>query len=252
MVDVKKKSLLKVNEFYDINKFLSSEGLTVLGISMPLIDYKQSATNCFEVIKSFISKIKKSGVGAIIAYSDGLYMNDSEPAIKLKSKFQLLMEKHKQKYLRLIEKDINVVPSAFSFVTWSQMILNCQDFSKYFEKLKVIYSKDKKFQEYVELDIVSAGRVVDENSINYVLEEILPDYLIAMKKVKLQNDYVQYREKWVLNCYSGKPHRSHVYIYQQNCFNLKSDNIYQGSWYDVMNKKLYDFDRFDINTFDFS
>jgi len=252
MKKTENKSVLGINEFYNINKFPSSEGMTVLGISIPLINYKQSATKCFQATEFLISKIKKSGVGAIISYSDGLYMNSDEPANKLKYKFQLLMEKHKQKYLKLIHQNINIIPSAFSFVTWSQLILSCKEFSNYSKKLKEIYSKDKLFQKYVDLDITTTNRVIDENSINYILEEVLLDYLIVMGRVRLQNDYIQDRQKWILNCYHGKPHRAHVYIYQKKIFNLKSDNIYKGSWYDLINQKLYEFDRLDIETFDFN
>ena len=198
-----------------------------------------------------VSKIKKSGVGAIISYSDGLYMNSDEPANQLKYKYQILMEKHKQKYLKLIYKNVNIVPSAFSFTTWSQLILSCENFTTYFTKLKEKYSNDKQFQKYVEMDIETTNRIVDENTINYILEEVLFDYLIAMEKVRLQNDYVQDRQKWILNCYHGKPHRAHVYLYQINLFNFKSDNVYKSSWYDMENKKLYDFERLDIETFDF-
>lgn len=245
------KPWLWINEFYDINKLPISEWITVLWISMPLIEFKQSANNCFESTKHIISKIKKSWVWAVISYSDGLYMNSSAPAYELKSKFQLLMENHKQKYLKLINKDINIIPRAFSFVTWSQLILSCNDFVKYLRKLKEIYSKDILFQKYVEMDIVWNNRIVEDNTVNYILEETLLDYLTAMGKVRLQNDYVQDREKWILNCYHGKPHRTHIYIYQKNFFNLKSENIYKWSWYDLMNKKLYDFDRLDIESFEF-
>ena len=31
-----------------------------------------------------------------------------------------------------------------------------------------------------------------------------------------------------------------------------SDNFYENSWYDALNNKLYEFDRMDIETFDFS
>lgn len=249
---LKKKNNLKVNEFYDINKYPATWGNCVLGISMPLIDYKQSSTKCFETEKYMISKIKKSGVGVIFSYSDGLYMHSSESASELKIKFQNLMEKHKQAFLNLIHKDINIIPLAYTFTTWSQMILNCKNFTNYFRKIKKEYDKDKKFQKYVKLDIDSVGKKIDENTINYILEECLLDYLIVKMKVRLQNDYVQDKEEWVLNYYHGKPHRTHAYIHQKNFLKLESKNVYQNAWYDALNKKLYEFDRMDIETFDFN
>jgi hypothetical protein len=71
-------------------------------------------------------------------------------------------------------------------------------------------------------------------------------------QVRLRNDYTMDGEEWILNTYHGKPHRSHIWLHQENCFQLdNSKNIYQNSWYDVVNRKLYDFDRLEIESFDF-
>ncbi len=247
----KKKSRLGMNEFFDISKFPAKRGILVFGISMPYIDKKQSPKSLFKAASPLTSKIKKSGVGDIMVYSDGLYMNSDEPAHVLKSRFQRLMEEHKRGYMKIIKKDIYLIPSAFTFTTWSQLILNCEGFQKYFEKIKEIYKKDKKFQGYVKVDILSAGRKVDQNTVNYILEEVLLDFLVARGVVRLQNDYVQDHEKWILNCYNGKPHRAHVYVHQKNFIKIKTDNIYGDAWYDLDAKKLYEFDRMDIDSFDF-
>jgi hypothetical protein len=71
--------------------------------------------------------------------------------------------------------------------------------------------------------------------------------------LRLQNEYTKDKEEWILNCYHGKPHRSHIYLHKKNFFKLEnSKNIYQNSWYDLLNKKLYIFERLDIDTFDFT
>jgi hypothetical protein len=248
---VKKKGVLGVNEFYDISKFPAKPGITVVGISMPRIDKAQSPKKLFDSCVRLIPKIKLPMVGDVIVYSDGLYMNSDEKASVLKSKSQRLMEEHKAGYMKLIEKDIYLVRSAYSFTTWSQLILNCPSFCFYIEKLKKIYKKDRIFMKYVKDDIVFAGKKFDDNSVAYILEEILLDYLVAKMRVRLQNDFVQDKEKWILNCYNGKPHRSHVYIHKKNLLKIKSSNIYENCWYDLDAKKLYEFDRLDIDSFDF-
>jgi len=242
---------LEANVFYDINKFPAQPGITVVGISMPLITTRQSPAKCFESSKHLISKIKRSGVGAVISYSDWLYMYSNEPSSVLKIKFQKLVEEHKRGYLNLIEKDVNIIPAGFSFIVWNQLMLDCPDFLKYLEKLKSIYKKDKRFQQYVAEDIKASGKEVNENTISYILEEVLLDYLVVKGKVRLQNDFVKDHQKWILNCYHGKPHRTHAYVHQKGLLGLKSDNPYQDSWYDLTDKKLYEFDRMDIATFDF-
>ncbi|MCF7910123.1 hypothetical protein K9L16_00430 [Candidatus Pacearchaeota archaeon] len=247
-----KKKKLGINEFYDISKFPAEPGITVVGISMSRIDKGQAPAKLFKECIRVIPKIKKPLVGDIMVYTDGLLMNSDNPASELKMKFQRLMEEHKRGYMKLIKKDIYLVQPAYAFTTWSQMILNCPGFHSYFEKLKEIYSKDKQFQKYVQTDITSANKDVNENTINYILEEVLLDYLVVKGKVRLQNDFVQDKEKWILNCYSGKPHRSHAYMHQKNFFKIRSTNVYQNSWYDLTNKKLYEFERMNIDNFDFS
>lgn len=249
---MRKKSNLGINEFYDINKFPAEPGITVVGISMPKIDKSQSPRKLFDSCIRLIPKIKKPMVGDVICYSDGLYMNSDEKASDLKMKFQRLMEEHKKGYTKLIEKDIYLVRAAYSFTTWSQLILNCPNFYNYFEKIKSIYTKDNIFQKFVKLDIVSVGKRFNKNTVNYILEEVLLDYLVVKGKVRLQNDFVQDKEKWVLNCYNGKPHRAHAYIHKRNLLKIKSDNVYQNAWYNLDEKKLYEFDRMDIDTFDFN
>ena len=86
-----------------------------------------------------------------------------------------------------------------------------------------------------------------------MLEEILTDYLVVKGESNLPNSYTQGKEEWILNCYHGKPHRSYVYLLQNNLMSIDNPkNIYQNAWYDLSVKKLYEFERLDIDTFDFS
>ncbi len=218
---------------------------------MPFIGNRQSPKECIKTTRHIISKIQESGVGAVIIYTDGLYLNSNEKAAFLKNKFQKSINDHKNGYLKLIKKDINLVQKAFSFKTWSQILLNCPNFSSYYNKLKEIYLKDKLFQKYVKKDISTTKRKINTNTINYILEEVLVDYLITKGVVRLQNDFVEDRQKWILNGYHGKPHRAHIYLYQKDFFKIKSNNQFQNSWYDLKAKKLYDFENIDIETFDF-
>lgn len=218
---------------------------------MPYIDKKQSPKKLLEATNHLGSKIQFPEVWEIISYSDGLYMYSDEKASLLKSKFQILIENHKEWYSNLIKKNKYLIPSAFSFITWSQLILEAKNFQKYASELRSIYQQDSIFAQHVHDDILSAWRKVNSNTVNYILEEILMDYLVSNKKVRLQNDYIQDREEWVLNAYSWKPLRSHVYLYQKNILHLESFNIFRNSWYDLENKKMYDLENIDIDTFDF-
>ena len=247
----KQNRKLGINQFFDISKFPKNPGIGVYGISMPLIDKKQSPKELFDQQSPLFNKIILPHVGDLIVYSDGLYMNSNESAIKLKHKFQRQIEEHKRGYKKLVEKNIYLIRSAYSFVTWSQLILECPNFQEHFKKIKEIYERDRTLQKYVKLDIQYACKKFNENNVNYILEEILLDYLVSKGKVRLQNDYVQDKEKWILQCYPGKPHRALVYLHKNNLLKIKSDNPYQNSLYDLQKGVLYEFDRMDIETFDF-
>lgn len=72
--------------------------------------------------------------------------------------------------------------------------------------------------------------------------------MAAKGKIKLHNEYIQGHEKFILQCYPGKPLRSEIYFFQLNPFKYKnSKNKYENSFYDLENKKLYNYLAFDLN-----
>ncbi len=242
-----------INEFYDVNKFPKEPGITYFGISIPLLNNTQSPEKCYEMDMHTLTKIQVSNVGAQVVYTDNLYLYSPESAMDLKLKHQKIIEEHKRGWLNLIRKNISLIPSAFTFMTWNQLILDCENFSTHLVQFRKIHDGDTRLQQLVQLDIKGTGREVNQYTIGYMLEEILLDYLIMKGKVRLQNEYTKDKEVWILNCYPGKPHRSHIYLHQQNFFAFENPkNEYENSWYDLMNKKLYHFERLDIDTFDFS
>jgi len=238
----------KVNEFFDIKRMPKQEGILLFAISLSRIGNAQSAKNCFEQMKTFISKITYPVVGLNIIYGDNLYLYSNEKASKLKNKHQTLINSHKFEFKNLLTKNPRYIPDSFSFTTWNQTILESREFMTLFGELKKIYAKDKKFQEYVEADIKSSNKKIDDNSVSFILEESLLFYLITKGKVKLCNDYIKNREKWILYCYPGKPLKSEIYLYQQNFFKLRNPkNIFENCFYDLENKKLYDYDNVDLD-----
>ncbi len=242
----------EINQFFDINQFPKEPGVTYFCLSIPQLHNKQSPQKCYEMDMHLVDKIQVSNVGGQVVYTDNLYLYSPEQAMDLKLKHQKLIEGHKQAWLKLIYKNKFIIPSAFTFMTWSQLLLDCPNFSMYLLEFKRIYEKDETLRSYISADILRTGREVNQYTIGYMLEEILIDYLVVKGKVRLQNDYTNDKQKWILNVYHGKPHMSHVYLHQKNFFDLhNTENIYENSWYDAQNKKLYDYDRLDIETFDF-
>lgn len=68
----------------------------------------------------------------------------------------------------------------------------------------------------------------------------------------MENEFIHGKEKWTLVCYPGKPLKAQVYIHQKNFFKLEApDNYYQDCWYNLEEKKLYDFSKIDLDMYDY-
>lgn len=62
------------NEFFDINKFPSDEGIIVFPVSMSLISTAQTAQKCWEYLDHFNpDKVAAPLIGLNFLYSEGLY-----------------------------------------------------------------------------------------------------------------------------------------------------------------------------------
>ncbi len=73
-------------------------------------------------------------------------------------------------------------------------------------------------------------------------------YLIMKKKIKLANDYIQNKEKWILICYPGKAPKGLIYLVQKNPLKLAKVQEYEGQ-YDLETKKFVDFERVDLKNY---
>ncbi|MGM5480434.1 MAG: hypothetical protein ACQESC_03160 [Nanobdellota archaeon] len=239
------------NQFFDINKLPAKEGILVFPISMGRISNSQNAKHCWEYMKIFSpDKIIKPLVGLNLIYGDYLYFNSDEKASNLKNKFLPLILDHKNKFLKISSKNPFYIEQSYSFMTWNQTVLEYKDYTNLFGKLKKSYAKDKTFQKYIIEDLKKCGKKeLDENQLNFFLEEILVFYLILKGKILLKNNYLRGHEKWVLWCYPGKPLKSQIYVIQQNLFGFHNKkNTFENCFYDLEEKMLYDFSRVDIET----
>ncbi len=248
-----KDNSLEKNKFFDINKLPPEKGLLLFGLSMNKLANRQSAEKCLEDIRHFTpSKVSKPLIGLNFIYSDFLYLYSDKPAPQLKNTFMIDIIRHRNGMCKLIEKN-NIefqIQHAFNYMVWNQLYVGTKDFKDLFAKLKKIYFSDDKFKRYMEEDCVIFGREMKENQMDFFLEEGLMFYLLIKNKVKLPNEYIENNQKWILFCYPGKPVKSTVYLFQLNPFKFNwSDSPYQNSWYDLEEKKLIEFDRIDLETY---
>jgi hypothetical protein len=249
------KTELPKNTFFDINKLPAEKGLLLFGLSMNKLANRQSAENCIEDIRHFTpGKITKPLIGLNFIYSDFLYLYSDQPAPELKEKFMHATINHKNSVQKSIEKHpIEFqIQHAFNYIVWSQLYVGTKDFNSLFEKVKKMYQEDEKFRSYLLDDCKKYGKEMEENQVNFYLEEILMFYLLLRNQIKLPNDYIENNQKWILFCYPGAPLKSTTYFFQLNPFKLDwPQNPYQNCHYDLEAKKLIDFTRVDLDTYDY-
>lgn len=242
------------NIFRDVNEFPHKERMLVFNISMNRIANAQSAPNCFEYLSHLDKKIKRTkGIGLTFVYADYLYLFSDESARAVRDRNINLMWQHKNQFLGILEKHLEWVPKAFSFKSFGQVLLdNSQIFGNYLEKIVDFYKKDQDFKKYVEEDCKNSNKALTENAVFFLLEELTYFYLSYKGLLSHPNDFIQGHEKWILHCYPGKPLKSEVFLFQENPYKLENPkNKYQNCCYDLIEKKLYDFERLNIDTFNF-
>ncbi len=250
-----KQNNLPSNTFFDINKLPLEKGLLLFPISMSRIRNRQSAESLLEDIRHFSpSKVSKPLIGLNVIYGDFLYLYSDKPAPELKNSFMKEVINHKNGMQKLIEKNFLEfqIQHAFNYMVWNQLYVGTNDFSQKFTEIKRLYAQDRLFQKYIQEDCGYYGRPMEENQINFFLEEHLMQYLLVKGQIKLPNEYIQNQEKWILFCYPGNPPKASVYLFQLNPFNLNnSDNLYQNAEYNLETKKLIDFTRVDLDTYEY-
>lgn len=244
---------IELNTFFDINKLPPEKGLLLFGLSMNKLDNRQNAEHCMDDIRHLgTDKISKPNVGLNFIYSDFLYLYSDRPAPELKHSFMNQVIYHRNSIQKLIEKSHMEfqIQHAFNYIVWNQLYVGTKDFNWRFDQLKKIYNSDEKFQKYLKEDCETFGRDMEDNQINFFLEEILMMYLLSKGQIKLPNEYIENNQKWTLWCYPGRPLKSTVYIYQLNPFKLDwSESPYQNCQYDLESKQLIDFSRVDLETY---
>jgi len=249
-----------LGRFFDINKLPKDYGILVFPISISRTHSKtgQSAEECLEYIEYFSpKKISEPKVGLNIVYGDYLYMNSSEPASSLKEKFMNIVLNHKNGFLRLVSKNWEKfqIQQAFSFQVWNQLYLDYKgsSFTEDFQKLKGSYEQDDYFQKIIKDDAVFCNRELTKEQLDFFLEEFLLGYLITKKQVVLPNEYIQGRERWILNCYPGSQLKGQIYLYQKDFFKLSApENPYENCAYDLSKKLLVDLTKIDLETYNYS
>lgn len=245
----------EINQFFDIGRLPKSWGMIVFPISMSKILNDQSAEKTLDHLRIFQpSKISENKVGITILYSDGLYQWKKGSELIPRRKTLELMNNHRNSYIKNLDKSSFEfqIKDAFDFVAWNQISISTSGFMAKYNKVFDLVKEDPDFKKYLEEDCKYYGRECDEDQIGFFVEEILTFYLITKMKISFNNLFTQNREEWVLLAYPGKPLKTLAYFYQKNIFGLNNTgNEYENCFYDLKSKKLYDFSKLDLKTWNY-
>jgi hypothetical protein len=174
------------NEFFDINKLSQSWGIIVFPISISRISNSQNPESCLRYIRNFSpDKVQAPKIGANFVYGDYLYLYSDKKAAELKDKFMHLITAHKNALQGLIAKNHQdfQIQHGFSYETWNQMYLGINDFPDRLRNLQELYKEDELFQRFIKEDANHFDLTLDNNQVNFFLEEYLLQYLVLKKKI---------------------------------------------------------------------
>lgn len=249
-------SQLPKNTFYDINKLPKEYGILVFPISMSRALTSQSPKQYLGFLRHFSpSKVSDSKIGVNVVYGDWLYLHSKEKAEKLMTLYSQVAIDHKNGFRNIIRKhrDEFQIQQAFSFQVWNDQYFQYEgDFYAKFVQFKKLALADKKMVQYLKDDCKHWKSKWTEEQINFFLEEHLIFYLLSNGKLRIPNEYIQDREKWILIAYPGVLPKALVYTYQRDFFKLpKTGNPYENCNYDLESKKLVDFTRIDLDTYNY-
>lgn len=242
--------------FFDINKLPKDYGILVFPISMSRATTGQAPKEYIKFLKHFSNKILEPKVGAHFIYADYLYLHSNEKSALLRNRYAEMVVDHSNALRNSILKHRTEfqIQSAFSYQVWNDQYLRYEgDFQTQLNQFKKSMLADKKMVKYLKDDCKHWGKKYIENQINFFLEEHLMSYFLLKGKLKISNDFVNDRQRWVLWCYPGSQPKSLIYTFQKNIFKLANlDNKYEESVYDLDNKLLIDLTKIDLDTYNYT
>lgn len=230
---------------HDINK-IPTDGYLVLPLSMSRLakGKGQSPEECYKIIQFFETKVSQVGIDFIFLYTNGLYYNDKETALKVRKKTNIQMIEHKNAILKLLIKRKKYIPQASHFIPWDYIILNSPEYQEYYLKLIKLKNINKKFNEVLIKDL--KNREQNEANINFLLEEIVVTHLIRQELIEFPKTLVK-QDKFRLIIYPGEYLQADLFQWEHKLLpqiqtKKQHQNPYYASHYNFEKRINYNFD----------
>lgn len=223
----------------DLNK-LPTDGYIIFPLSVSRLQGDQSPKKCMEYLEILDKKVQVPGNDVVFLYTNGLYFNAKEEAHLVRKRTNSQMLAHRNSLKKLINKKGSpYMPTAFHFLPFDYVILNCEFFKSFFDKLQEKYKKDSKFAELI--DKVLGKRKKERENIDFILEELAVSHIIRYGLVEFPKTLVK-DDKFRLIIYPDPETDVESYIEENNLLSRKKTKIlgrYYNSVYDPKNKLLY-------------
>lgn len=191
------------------------------------------------MVRIFEKKIQILGLDAVFLYTNGLYYNDDNPALKVRKKTNGQMISHSNAIRNLIIKKRKYMLQAIHFVPWDYIVLNSSRFVVYYERLKQLYKEDKKFHDLV-LEALKDRKETEAHA-NFIIEELAVTHIIRQKEIELPKALVK-KDNYRLIAYPGSPLKADIYQWKKKILPQNKDFPFYGSHYDLDKKVIYNFD----------
>ena len=232
----------------DINK-LPTDGYVIFPLSMSRLHGDQSPKKCIDYISALDTKIHIPGNDIVFLYTNGLYFNTKELAYTVRSKTNQWMIEHRNALKKLILKKVQsdkYITDAFHFLPFDYIILNSDEYQKYFDKL-VQHTKDNKNFKSLLIDSLK-NREYFIGNVNFILEEIVVGHILREHLVELPKTLVK-NDTFRLIVYPGPIFKPEVYTWRNKLLPQKDKEKlgrYYNSYYDPKKKVLYKFNEISL------
>jgi hypothetical protein len=232
----------------DINK-LPTDGYVIFPLSMSRLHGDQSPKKCINYISTLDTKIHIPGNDIVFLYTNGLYFNTKESAYTVRSKTNQLMIEHRNALKKLILKKVQsdrYIAGAFHFLPFDYIILNSDEYQRYFDILVQCAKDDKDLKTLLKNSL--KNREYFAGNVNFMLEEIVVGHILREHLVELPKTLVK-NDTFRLITYPGPIFKPEVYVWQDKLLPQKDKKKlgrYYNSYYDPKKKVLYKFNEISL------
>lgn len=232
----------------DINK-LPTDGYVVFPLSMSRLHQDQDPKSCMDYIGVLDEKIHIPGNDIVFLYTNGLYFNTREVAYTARSKTNQFMIEHRNALKKFILKKVQSdrwIEGSFHFLPFDYIILNSDEYQKYFDMLSLKAKNDNDFKLLIKNSL--KDRDYYDGNINFILEEIVVAHIIREHLVELPKGLVK-KDSFRLITYPGPVFKPEVYVWQNKLLpqrDTKKLGRYYNSYYNPKKKVLYKFDEINL------